>query len=255
MVFLNVPLGLFEWNPRLHTYIIVCPLMTLIMVSFAYCRRVSWLWMTLWATWATSREQLTKYEFSVLWLEGCIWSLCKIKTLYSNLLDDFIAFCQTNSLSLMSNCWIMNLDYCYKEGDTILYVFAFDKEGESFYIVGVEPWGKHWQAFNKLFEILLKYDKGYTKCLHTSLIVLLRQQFGNLFSPSLLYLNTHLDWSSNHQKKAYHAHTHNFLHHDISLFKAQVWVCFPNEGYNIQGERWGLGHVLQLDIHEYAIRK
>jgi hypothetical protein len=37
----------------------------------------------------------------------------------------------------------MNLDYCYKEGDTILYVFAFDKEGESFYIVGVEPWGKH----------------------------------------------------------------------------------------------------------------
>lgn len=27
------------------------------------------------------------------------------------------------------------------------------------------------------------------------------QQFGNLFSPSLLYLNIHLNWPSNHQKR------------------------------------------------------
>lgn len=52
---------------------------------------------------------------------------------------------------------------CYREGDKILYVFAFDKEGESFYIIGVKSWGKHWQAINKLFEILLKNDHGYTK--------------------------------------------------------------------------------------------
>lgn len=52
---------------------------------------------------------------------------------------------------------------CYIEGDKVLYVLAFDKVGKSFYITCVEAWGKHWQAFNKLFEILLKNDQGYTK--------------------------------------------------------------------------------------------
>lgn len=87
LVFLIVPLGPFEWNPRLYTYIRTyvhyrLSMMTLIVVSIAQ-------------GWVDCGWQLVAHvaQFSILWLEGCIWSLFIIKTLCYNLLVDSIARC------------------------------------------------------------------------------------------------------------------------------------------------------------------
>lgn len=51
----------------------------------------------------------------------------------------------------------------YREGDRVLYVSPYDKDGNTMDIRDAETWGEHWQSSNTSFEEILKNDKDYER--------------------------------------------------------------------------------------------
>ena len=49
----------------------------------------------------------------------------------------------------------------YREGDRVLYVSSYDKDGNTMDIRDADTWGEHQQSSNKSFEENLKNDKDY----------------------------------------------------------------------------------------------
>jgi hypothetical protein len=51
----------------------------------------------------------------------------------------------------------------YREGDRLLYVSPYDKDGNTIDIRDKDTWEQHWQSSNKSFEEILKNDKDYER--------------------------------------------------------------------------------------------
>ena len=51
----------------------------------------------------------------------------------------------------------------YQEGDRVLYVSPYDKDGNLAYIKKSETWGEYWWSCNDKFEHMLKNNKDYEK--------------------------------------------------------------------------------------------
>jgi hypothetical protein len=50
-----------------------------------------------------------------------------------------------------------------REGDRVLYVSPYDKDGNTMDIWDEDTWEEHWQSSNKLFEEILESDKDYER--------------------------------------------------------------------------------------------
>jgi hypothetical protein len=46
----------------------------------------------------------------------------------------------------------------YREGDRVLYVFPYDKDGNTMDIRDEDTWEEHWRSSNKSFEKILKNE-------------------------------------------------------------------------------------------------